>query len=148
MSTMIACPQCGSPNADPQGVRRGDAFCSECDYPLFFVMGIVERIEDDDSALSRLPGVGGRDRRVWQPCRECGELNPRDGVHCLRCGVVLRLPVEPSDLPSATVAVEEDEDVEVEATHELRCPRLPWAVVGFLTGTGLTLFAVAVNWIG
>jgi hypothetical protein len=148
MTTMIACPQCGSPNEDPQGIRRGDAFCSECDYPLFFVMGIVERIEDDDSALSRLPGVGGRDRRVWQPCRECGELNPRDGVHCLRCGAVLKLPVEEPELMTANVEMDEAEYQPVEATHELRCPRMPWAIVGFLVGTGATLLAVAFNWIG
>jgi len=145
---LIACPQCGAPNSDPQGQRSGDAFCKDCDYPLFFTLGVVQHIDlDDDAATSRLPGVGGRDRRVWLPCPECGELNPRDGVHCLRCGAVLYRPE-----PEPVAVVEETAVVEVVVeeppTHEWRCPRMPWATVGFLFGAGLTLAAVALDWIG
>jgi uncharacterized paraquat-inducible protein A len=144
---LIACPQCGTANDDPEGQRSGEAFCSECDYPLFFVLGVVQRIDlDDDSAQSRLPGVGGRDRRVWQPCPECGELNPRDGVHCLRCGAVLAKP-EP-ELVTVEQPIVEPEPEPEPPTHEWRCPRLPWATVGFLVGVALTLVTVALEWIG
>jgi uncharacterized paraquat-inducible protein A len=144
---LIACPQCGTANDDPQGLRSGDAFCHECDYPLFFVLGVVQRIEfDEDAAKDRLPGVGGRDRRTWRPCPECGELNPRDGVHCLRCGAVLLKPE-----PEPVVVVEEvvvEAEPEAPPTHEWRCPRLPWATVGFVVGVALTLVTVALDWIG
>lgn len=128
--TNILCPQCGFENTDPEGVRSASGFCQSCDYPLFFARGVVNRVEDDsDMARTRLPGVAGMSRRAWLPCPDCGELNPREGTNCLRCGAILAQPeAEPEPEPEANVVIRE---VLIPAPDE---PRWPLFLLGMLVG--------------
>ena len=136
--SIVLCPQCGFENSDPEGVRSAEGFCQSCDYPLFFARGVVARVEDDsDMARVRLPGVAGQARRAWLPCPDCGELNPRDGVNCLRCGALLQHP-EPDDEPEpeGNIVIRE---VLIQAPEPKKWPT-------FLFGTlfGILLSAVSV----
>lgn len=144
MSTVL-CPQCGIENSDPEGTRSSNAFCVSCDYPLFFARGVVNHgSSDTDFARERLPGVAGVAKRAWIPCPDCGELNPRDGINCLRCGAILALPE-----PEAIAAPEGNIVIKEVLVRQQRRRRWPWFVVGLFAGTlatGLTVYLVA--WIG
>jgi hypothetical protein len=132
----ILCPNCGIENDDPEGARSSQGFCVGCDFPLFFGRGEVKRPEDDtDSARVRMPGVNGMSRRSWIPCPDCGELNPKDGVNCLRCGALLVIPeeeVEPELVPTKTVIRE----ILVPAA-----PRRRWllSLLSALAGSAITI---------
>lgn len=136
--TNILCPQCGFENADPEGVRSAEGFCESCDYPLFFARGVVVRAEDDsDMARVRLPGVAGMSRRAWLPCPDCGELNPRDGINCLRCGALLARPeAEPEPEPPANVVIRE---VLIQAPEPRRWPTFVFGVITGIAATIITL---------
>lgn len=140
----ILCPQCGFENTDPEGVRTAEGFCESCDYPLFFARGVITRVEDDsDMARTRLPGVAGMSRRAWLPCPDCGELNPRDGVNCLRCGALLARPDdEPEPEAPVNVVIRE---VLIQAPDR---PRWPVFLLGTLFGVLLSaLSVVAYTWL-
>lgn len=141
----ILCPNCGVENDDPEGARSSQAFCSTCDFPLFFGRGEVRRPdEDSDAAHARLPGVAGMGRRSWLPCPDCGELNPRDGVNCLRCGALLVVPVEepePELVPTKTVIRE----VLVPAAPRRRWPLVIASALGGIVTT-VVLYLLA-TWI-
>ncbi len=141
----ITCPNCGTENDDPQGSRSSQSFCAGCDYPLFFSRGVAAVVADDsDMAHERLPGVAGLAQRAWLPCPDCGELNPRDGVNCLRCGAILVVPVADDvldDIEIRTVVRE----VLVPAERSKRWPIL---AVGSIIGSLLTVgIYVIVTWI-
>lgn len=132
----ITCPNCGTENDDPQGSRSSQAFCAGCDYPLFFSRGVANYVTDDsDLAHERHPGVAGLAQRSWLPCPDCGELNPRDGVNCLRCGAILVVPVveDVADEIEIRTIVRE---VLVPAEKSKRWPLL---VLGSLLGSLLTV---------
>lgn len=139
----VVCPQCSTPNPDPGGRRSGDAFCRECDFPLFFTSGVVQRVDQNsDDALWRRPGVAGRERRTWIGCPACAELNPRDALNCLRCGAVLRpIVLEP--------AVEQRITVEpLVVTSPVRpCKRWPAFVFGLATGLVVSALAIVIAWV-
>lgn len=134
--TRITCPNCGTENEDPQGSRSSQAFCGGCDYPLFFSRGVANDVTDDsDMAQQRLPGVAGLAQRTWLPCPDCGELNPRDGVNCLRCGAILVVPVAdevPDDIEIRTIVRE------VLVPSE-RTKRWPILLAGSILGSLLTI---------
>lgn len=143
--TRITCPNCGTENDDPQGSRSSQAFCAGCDYPLFFSRGVANYVADEsDMAHERHPGVAGLAQRTWLPCPDCGELNPRDGVNCLRCGAILVVPV----------AEEVADEIEVRTiVREVLVPaekskRWPILLVGTLLGSVLTIATyLLVTWI-
>lgn len=58
-----------------------------------------------DLHLRRLPGAGGRERLAVRNCRMCEELNPADGVVCLRCGAELDPPAPPPPPPEPEAVV-------------------------------------------
>jgi uncharacterized paraquat-inducible protein A len=134
MSTVL-CPQCAEENSDPEGTRSSSAFCVACDYPLFFVRGVVARGTDDtDLARERLPGVAGLARRAWIPCPDCGELNPRDASNCLRCGAILALPEpEPVQEPQGNTVIRE-----VLVHSDVR-RRWPVFILGLFVGSVITI---------
>ena len=84
----ITCPECGH-QTDLVSIRRSsEEFCTQCDYPLFWVSSNVPTTNkgvNSDSTLRRLPGAGGRNRVGTKVCPECGELNPLAETHCIRC---------------------------------------------------------------
>ncbi len=84
----ITCPECGH-QTDLVSIRRSsEEFCTQCDYPLFWVSSNVPTTTkgaNSDSTLRRLPGAGGRNRVGTKVCPECGELNPLGETHCIRC---------------------------------------------------------------
>lgn len=136
MTTLITCPNCGTENEDPQGSRSSRAFCGGCDYPLFFSRGVTQYVVDDsDMAHERLPGVAGLVQRSWLPCPDCGELNPRDGVNCLRCGAILVSPAEEEVVDEIEIRTIVRE-VLVAAEKRKRWPLL---LVGSLLGSAITI---------
>ncbi len=140
---MVSCPQCGTPNRDGAGERSAEAFCSNCDYPLFFATGMVQRVDEVSlDALNRMPGVAGRDRRTWTACPVCGELNPRDALHCLRCGAVLRpISIETEAAPApAPIPLPPPQLPVVEPPKK----RWPLFVFGFICGVALSALTVAI----
>lgn len=143
--TRITCPNCGTENDDPQGSRSSNAFCAGCDYPLFFSRGVANYVPDDSElAHERHPGVAGLAQRTWLPCPDCGELNPRDGINCLRCGAILVAPVveEVADEIEIRTIVRE---VLVPAETTKRWPIL---LFGSLLGSVLTVaIYLLVTWI-
>ena len=141
----ILCPNCGTENEDPQGARVSTAFCPTCDFPLFFQRGVAHHVDDDaETARNRLPGVAGIDRRAWIPCPACGELNPRDGENCLRCGASLA-PPEPEEEPIPEGAIVVIREVLVPAEPERRWP---WMILCGAIGSVVTIAAyLLATWI-
>ena len=138
---IIICPQCGEENTDPEGTRSSEAFCVGCDYPLFFIRGVVARGSGDtDSARERLPGVAGITRRAWIPCPDCGELNPRDASNCLRCRAILALPEpEPVLEPQGNVVIREV------MVHGETLKRWPLFVFGLFVGSAITVLTFLIS---
>lgn len=143
--TRITCPNCGTENDDPQGARSSQAFCAACDYPLFFSRGVTRIVdEDSDMARERHPGVAGLSQRSWLPCPDCGELNPRDGVNCLRCGAILVVPVV-EEVPDEIEVRSVVREVLVPAEKVRRWPIL---FFGSVIGSALTVaIYYLVTWI-
>ena len=108
------CPNCGTSGTVDFGRRESAAFCSRCDFPLFWSRDRVITAANgatDESGLRRLPGTAGRTALASMLCPSCHEPNPSTGVHCLRCGADL-YPVEPEPvavLPPEPVFVPEPE---------------------------------------
>jgi uncharacterized paraquat-inducible protein A len=102
----ITCPECGHQTDLPAIRRSSDEFCTQCDYPLFWVSSNVPTTSkgvNSDATLRRLPGAGGRTRVGTRVCPECGELNALGETRCIRCTAELDpkpvAPPKPVALP-------------------------------------------------
>lgn len=99
----ITCPECGH-QTDLVSIRRSsEEFCTQCDYPLFWVSSNVPTTTkgaNSDATLRRLPGAGGRTRVGTKVCPECGELNALGETYCIRCAAEL----DPKPKPAPVVA--------------------------------------------
>lgn len=95
----ITCPECGHQTDLPSIRRSSEEFCTQCDYPLFWVSSNVPTTSkgaNSDATLRRLPGAGGRTRVGTRVCPECGELNALGETRCIRCTAELDpKPVKP-----------------------------------------------------
>jgi len=100
----ITCPECGH-QSDLVSIRRSsEEFCTQCDYPLFWVPSSVPTTTkgvNNDTTLRRLPGAGGRQRVGSKVCPACGELNPLGETHCLRC----RAELDPKPVVAPVVVI-------------------------------------------
>jgi uncharacterized paraquat-inducible protein A len=102
----ITCPSCGHRSELVSIRRSSEEFCSQCDYPLFWVSSAIPATTpgaNSDTTLRRLPGAGGRQRVGSRACPACGELNPLGTTHCLRCNAELD-PKPPPPPPKVVVA--------------------------------------------
>jgi hypothetical protein len=78
------------------------------------------------------------------PCPDCGELNPRDGVNCLRCGAILVVPVV-EEVPDEIEVRSVVREVLVPAEKVRRWPIL---FFGSVMGSALTVaIYYLVTWI-
>ncbi len=84
----VTCPECGQ-RTELVAIRRSaEEFCTHCDFPLFWADSLVPATvpgQASDDALRRMPGAGGRRQMGSKDCPACGELNPPEETHCLRC---------------------------------------------------------------
>lgn len=135
---LIECPGCGAEIDEVPLERTSEAFCPACDFPVFFASGPVVRVPVEDGSRERNPGVAGRVRRVAVACPVCAEPNPRDGLHCLRCGALLSPP--PPTEPEVEVVPEPEPAPEPPPPP----PNRWWIpfLVGVLVGSLVTLLAV------
>jgi hypothetical protein len=95
MTVIITCPDCGTVTAFDQIQRDSTEFCQHCDYPLFWARPdgpTLVSTNGTDVSRRRLPGTGGRLVIGSRPCPVCGEQNPLNGVHCIRCSSLLDPP--------------------------------------------------------
>lgn len=91
----VACPSCGTTGWVDYARRDASAFCTVCDYPLFWARERVSVVGDDESegsSLRRLPGTAGRAALASLLCWHCTEPNPPTASVCLRCGADLAGP--------------------------------------------------------
>lgn len=129
----VVCPGCQHPTDLTRADARAESFCPNCDYPLFWAVeedhAAVERSRgggaDDD--LRRRPGSAGR-RIPGEPCRACGEINPRRAVYCGRCGVELRPATAAPPAPEPPPAPVPAPMTEDELPAVPRWPILPIAI--------------------
>jgi hypothetical protein len=131
------CPSCGTSGTVDFGRRDSAAFCTRCDFPLFWSRDRVVLAANgaaDDRGLRRLPGTAGRTALASMLCPSCHEPNPATGVTCLRCGADL-YPAEPEP-----VAVVPEPVVEQAPEPE---PRHRWWLPYLIAGVA-ALIALAV----
>jgi len=138
----ILCPNCGTETEDPQGSRSSEGFCPACDFPLFFNRGVAQKVDTDTAAAkSRLPGVAGLGKRAWLPCPDCAELNPRDGVTCLRCGAIL-VPPEPEPEPEPEPVIIIRETIVDPVRRRVWPYRVQGALIGAVSMVAVWLLAI------
>jgi hypothetical protein len=102
MTVTITCPECGTIAQFEQIQRESAEFCQRCDYPLFWARPDGPELVSSngvDVTRRRLPGTAGRLTIGSRPCPECGEQNPLNGVHCIRCDALLDPEPEPEPEP-------------------------------------------------
>jgi len=99
MTVIITCPDCGTVTAFDQIQRDSTEFCQHCDFPLFWARPdgpALVSSNGTDVSRRRLPGTGGRVVVGSRSCPVCGEQNPLNGVHCIRCSSLLDPPPAPT----------------------------------------------------
>ncbi|HVF13313.1 MAG TPA: hypothetical protein VM942_01870 [Acidimicrobiales bacterium] len=101
----VDCPNCGAVVELRSLSRTAEEFCPTpgCDYPLFWVRGLADVVEDDPpdmQVVRRRPGTGGLTIHSHEPCPVCKEPNRLTAVFCQRCGSDMRpAPAPPAPLP-------------------------------------------------
>lgn len=116
----VTCPQCGTVVPVDSQARSSLDFCPNpvCDFPLFWVKSSIHSDEaayGEGSAHRRLPGTAGRAITSSMACPHCTELNPINGVLCVRCGkdlhpIAAAPPPPPPPLPEPVYVAQEIDD--------------------------------------
>ncbi|MFA7297330.1 MAG: hypothetical protein WC211_09145 [Dehalococcoidia bacterium] len=97
----VTCPQCGTLANLEEGQH---AFCTNCDYPLFWA-GKQDARNEQAEVLSASGGEIDEDEQVTDViCRTCAERNPGNRAFCLKCGSELTRADEEFD-PEAPPAL-------------------------------------------
>ncbi len=142
---VVTCPSCGTESYFEEVNRDAEAFCRNCDYPLFWTQAARSSEELDLSqsfGLRRLPGTSGRQAIVNIRCPRCQEPNKLSRMICIRCGADLRPPAPiPEPVPVPEPEPEPEPLPEPEPEPE---PRLLWPLVVGITGSVILLVIIIV----
>ena len=129
----IVCPDCGQHARFDTVQRAADEFCTNCDYPLFWVQPARPELVSSNGELvsrRRLPGTGGKLTIGHQLCPSCGELNPLTAWFCSRCGADLDPKPVPAPAPPPVIVVAPQPQPVV--VVELPPDRGPWLVLALV----------------
>lgn len=136
----VTCPDCGTVRTIRLARREAEAFCAECDYPLFWARGtrVAEGPAGSSAAARRrLPGAQGATQLATLPCPACAERNLPGAEHCIRCTSPMVLPPPPAPVPAPA-----PEPVVAPAAPEPEPEgrRFPWWVLVVLASVAVGVF--------
>ena len=143
----IVCPECGQITTLVAIRKSAEEFCPHCDYPLFWAPAAAPLVAGSvasDATLRRLPGTAGRQTIGMIVCPACGELNPIDGIWCIRCTAALHPMPAPEPEPEPLPPPEPEPEPE-----PLPEPRswwwIVWALTGIVGAVGILLFLLSLD---